>query len=266
MLTRRTFSSLTAALVLSGSSIFAKSVRQEVPPYPGAADLKSGDLLWPKKPGAYVPYDAAPDRSREADRQQWEKEKEEFLANAGTKAPYMNAKDLDVLRNMTFGEFYRRYATPEKPPSKPTPYSAEGPFYVGHTAIVLRDGAADPWIIEAIWGKGVVRSHYSDWIAGRPGERVWHGRIREVSEERRTSMAKEASKYLGQPYDFWNFDLNSDIGFYCSKLVWLATYRSLNFAIDGNANPRRVFWFSPKQLLYTRRILILLDQGSYTDA
>jgi len=79
-------------------------------------------------------------------------------------------------------------------------------------------------------------------------------------------MAKEASKYIGRPYDFWNFDLNSDIGFYCSKLVWLATYRSLKFAIDGNANSHRIFWFSPKQLLYTRRVIILLDQGSYTNA
>jgi hypothetical protein len=53
---------------------------------------------------------------------------------------------------------------------------------------------------------------------------------------------------------FWNFDLADASDFYCSKLAWLSVRDALSFAIDGDENPRRRFWFSPKQLPYLKRI------------
>ncbi len=65
---------------------------------------------------------------------------------------------------------------------------------------------------------------------------------------------------MSDPYDFWNFDLDDDRAFYCSKLAWMAIFRSLKFAVDGNVNPRRSFLFSPKQLLYAPTIVRIFGQ------
>lgn len=54
-----------------------------------------------------------------------------------------------------------------------------------------------------------------------------------------------------------------DSAFYCSKLAWLAAMRSLGFAVDDDPNPKRSFWFSPKQFLYSRRVARLNDPGEY---
>jgi len=136
---------------------------------------------------------------------------------------------------------------------------------VGHVGVIEVDDSNVPWVIEALLATGVVRSRYDQWIAGRPGEIVWHGRIRELPLGDRARIAFEAKRYLSRPYDFWNFDLNDDAGFYCSKLVWLSAWRSLRFPVDGNSEPRRKFWFSPKQLLYARLIIRLHDPGSYAN-
>jgi uncharacterized protein YycO len=122
-----------------------------------------------------------------------------------------------------------------------------------------------PWVIEALAESGVVRHKYDDWLRKRPGEIVWHGRVRELSKTARGQIPIESAKYLGRPYDFWNFDLNDDAGFYCSKLVWMSIWRALGFAIDGNSNSRRTFWLSPKQLLYLKTISRLHDPGPYAN-
>ena len=43
----------------------------------------------------------------------------------------------------------------------------------------------------------------------------------------------------------------------------MATFRSLNIAVDDERNPKRAFWFSLKQFLYVPRITRLIDPGPY---
>jgi uncharacterized protein YycO len=82
---------------------------------------------------------------------------------------------------------------------------------------------------------------------------------------KRAEIAIEARRYVGRPYNFWNFDLADDTAFYCSKLAWLAIYRALGFPIDGVAEPKRSFWFSPKQFLYLKTIARMHDPGIYAN-
>jgi hypothetical protein len=259
MISRRRFSiSSACAAIFASSSLRADAI----PLAPSPQTLNSGDLLWPKKPGVYVPYDTNASRDAERDRETWQREKEAFLSRVDLKAPYLREEDRERLRELTFDDFYKAYAG-ARPSGQFVEYGAAAPIYVGHVAMVQTDDTNDPWIIEALWGSGVVRSRYSAWLSARPGERIWQGRLRSLPEGDRRKVSVEALKSIGRPYDFWNFDLNDDASFYCSKLVWLATYRALGFAIDDNPNPKRSFWFSPKQLLYTPRIQIILDQGPY---
>lgn len=261
MLNRRDFSvSIVGACATILGSASAQS-QNSVAPFPEPSSLKSGDLIWPKKPGVYVPYEAQSQRGADEDRQAWQNEKQAFMANIEQKAPYMTAADRARINGMTFDEFYSRYVGAASP-TRAVPYNAGVPLYVGHVGIIRMDGT-DPWVVEAV-GAGVKHLRYSDWIGGRPGERIWHGRIRGTTDMERSRTADEALKHVGKPYDFWDFDLNRDAGFYCSKLAWLATFRTLGFGLDGDANSRRRFWLSPKQLLYTQRVQILLDQGPYS--
>jgi hypothetical protein len=76
-------------------------------------------------------------------------------------------------------------------------------------------------------------------------------------------VSGEASKYIGRPYDFWNLDLADTSAFYCSKLVWLAIRYGLGFDIDGDSNPKRAFWFSPKQLINEPGIELIVNPEPY---
>ena len=57
--------------------------------------------------------------------------------------------------------------------------------------------------------------------------------------------------------------MNDDTGFYRSKLAWMSAFRSLHVAVDDDLNPKRAFWFSPKQFLYVPRMTRLIDPGPY---
>jgi hypothetical protein len=222
-------------------------------------------FLWPKKPGAYVPYNSGGRAVAVGDdAAEWEAGKQEFLTKISSDHDYFTDADITAIRQLTYREFYARYAGDQQP-DMPGVYSAGSGIYVGHVGVVDIDGEGQAWVVEALLGAGVVRTLYDKWLLSRPGQIVWQGRIREISKQDRRKIVVEAMKYLGRPYDFWNFDLNNDAGFYCSKLVWMAIFRSLGFAIDGKANPQRVFWFSPKQLLYAKTITRLHDPGPYAN-
>ena len=232
-------------------------------PLPRPNTFQAGDFLWPKKPGTYVPYDARSGDDPRAEEQRWFAERDRFVANAATLAPYLTADEIERLRRLSFREFYARYAG-DQTPDTPGVYGSGGGIYVGHVGIIeIDDQTGEPWVIEALLKRGVVRHSYREWLEERPEEVVWHGRVREQSALQRAKIAAEARTFVKRPYDFWNFDLADDHAFYCSKLAWLAIYRALGFAIDGNPQPKRSFWFSPKQLLYLKTIARLHDPGPY---
>jgi Permuted papain-like amidase enzyme, YaeF/YiiX, C92 family len=262
-ITRRLLVSAAAILPLSRIGVTPGQEGNESLPLPRQDTFQSGDLVWPKKPGAYVPYRSiTTDTSAPTEEERWTAEREAFLKSPDDRKSHLTSSQIDELRNLTFREFYARYAGDQKP-GIPGAYASGGGIYVGHVGIVDIDPSSKAWIIEALLDRGVVRTPYDQWLKLRPGEVVWHGRVRELPLPDRQKIVAEATKNIGKPYDFWNFDLNDDRSFYCSKLVWLSIWRALGFAIDGNSNPWRGFWFSPKQLLYASTVTRLHDPGPY---
>ncbi|MBZ3691637.1 YiiX/YebB-like N1pC/P60 family cysteine hydrolase [Phyllobacterium calauticae] len=235
---------------------------------PDPSEFQSGDFVWPKKPGVIVPYSAAyaPDMRQVPtdfyDRQKFETEKRAYLEQVAKSDPDFTAAREARLNRLDFEEFAKLYHGPQKLSKESL--GTGSIVYVGHVAILeICDGK--PFVIEAVSGRGVVRQSYENWLASRPGEEVWHGRVADLPQEQRSEIPAEAKKYLDRPYEFFNLDLNDDSGFYCSKLVWLAIFRSLQFAIDDDPESERFFWFSPKQLMNARRVELLYSPGSYLD-
>jgi hypothetical protein len=252
-----------AALCTTATRSVAQNLSEDnTLPLPDPKTFEAGDLVWPKRPGVYVPYlDETPRNDPKEEERRWIAERDRFVADASTVAPHLTAADIERLRTMSFREFYARYVG-DQIPDTPGAYASGGGIYVGHVGIIDIAPSGKPWVIEALNGAGVVQHSYEDWLKGRPNEIVWHGRVRNQSEDL-AKIAIEAKKYLGRPYNFWNFDLADSSGFYCSKLAWLSIRDALDFAIDGNEQPKRRFWFSPKQLLYLKTIARLHDPSSY---
>lgn len=266
MYTRRRFAASLA--VAAGSAPLLRlqaSERKAATPRPDPSLFQSGDLVWPKKPDAYVPYHAGSRNSLEEDRQQWMRERDAYVeAASARKLEGVERERVQLLKEMDYREFLAVYEGDQKP-GVPGAYSG-GSVYVGHVGIIDVDGQGVPHVVEAMLHRGVMRSTYADWLAERKGNLVWLGRVHGLTAEDRAKIVAEAKKHLGTRYDFWNFDLNDSSGFYCSKLVWLSMYRALGFPIDGRANPRRALWLSPKQVLYTEKVDRLHDPGSYGTA
>jgi hypothetical protein len=260
--TRRSFLRVLSSIALGISSVVASQDRspRELPrPDPGT--FETGDFVWPKKPGAFVPYNSGSTNTPAQDRIEWLRERDAYIArNGGSTDPLLQQR-IATLRELDYREFLAVYAGAQEL-GVPGAYSG-GSVYVGHVGIVEVDSNRTAWVIEALGTRGTIRQTYADWITARSDQVVWHGRLRQLGAEPRAKVAAEAKKYLGRPYDFWNFDLNDDAGFYCSKLAWLSIYRSLGFAVDGNNNPKRLLWFSPKQFLYLPTIDRLHDPGPY---
>lgn len=189
-----------------------------------------------------------------------ERWKESFLATVKDRFPYFSDQDIETIRRLSFGEFYAAYVGTAIP-NEPMVLQFGLGLYVGHVGIIEVDQGKNKWVIEALGGKGVIKQRYEDWISGRPGEWICVGRLKNRLPDERKLIPEEAAKYIGRPYYFWNLDLDDDREFYCSKLVWMAIYRSLHVAVDGNSNRKRRFWFSPKQLLYASAVDEIFSPG-----
>lgn len=234
---RRDFLAYSAALVcvslIPGAALaFGGKKRRGADPDSGA--FQAGDFLFPKEPDDWVPLKA-----------EWEAMKLEYLRTE------LDARRAQVIEEMDYEEFREYYAG-----------SRLGPFYVGHVAILERDEDGHPWIIEAI-SDGVLRVPYEDWREERNAEHLWHARLRDFEEKQRAEIAAEARRQVGKPYGFFNFDLEDDRSFYCSKLAWYSVKKKLGLALDGNPDPRRNIWFTPKQMIQLRALELLKDQGEY---
>lgn len=224
---------------------------------PNAASFQSGDLLWPKKPGAFVPYDYQPDSTVERDRERWTQEKNTFVERARTSGNPELMRTANEVAPLSYNEFRAIYLDGQTP-GQMTTYGLDSTVSVGHIAIVELDTTGRPWVIEALWNPGVVRTPYDTWLKNRPGEIVWHGRLKGFTPDKCAMISFAAKQYLGARYDFWNFNLADTKGFYCSKLSWLSIMRALQFAIDDNPQPSRTIWLSPKQILNSKNVVRLL--------
>jgi cell wall-associated NlpC family hydrolase len=112
-----------------------------------------------------------------------------------------------------------------------------------------------PYVVEATpkrpdgTAAGVIRVRYADWLKSYTNIQVWHGRFSDLDAAACRRVLNVARSQLGKPYDFFNFDLNDDRSFYCSKLVWLSVWRAAKIAADDNPDPRRGQSFQPWRVL-----------------
>jgi hypothetical protein len=230
--------------------------------FPAPETLKTGDLIWPKPPGAIVPYNSRPGQTDSSDANRWEKEKAAYLAELRSKPdPTPEEKErYSALRNMSYREFVAEYLQ-NVSPGEVQPLGT-GFVSVGHVGIIQVVNET-PTVVEAMIGAGVRRLTYADWTAGRPGELIWVGRIKGITDEQRAAIAATAASFIGRPYNFWNFNLKDTSGFYCSKLAWLSILTATGFAPDDEANPKRILWFSPKQLMRSQHVEMIVSPGNY---
>jgi cell wall-associated NlpC family hydrolase len=258
MLNARCIGCFAAGLLLAISL-----VAQPKPLVPEVSALQSGDLLWPKKPGKFVPYDSTTQEDFEAQRQKWLTEKVAYIQRVrNSPTPGLHALQWATdLEQMTFEDFVRIYEG-DHDENYVVKYGGQSPLYVGHVAIVLVENGT-PHVVEAVMGKGVIRSTYAEWLAGRPGELVWHGRVKGVNEQQKMNIAATAVSFLGRPYSFWNFNLGDDTVFYCSKLVWLSVQRAAAITLDDDPAAERYIWYSPKRLMKSPHVELLLTHGDY---
>ena len=216
-----------------------------------------------KKPGDWVPYFSRAKSTHNDDKSRWEREKAEFIEAVKRGSSLPEEQELArSLEHITFDEFLATYlGAGAVGPGDLGGREAAFQIYIGHVGMVfLKDGS--PWVVEAVEPRVQVIS-YDRWLQGRPNVNVWQGRLKDIDESQAARVVAEAQKQGGKPYKFWNFNLNDDTGFYCSKLVWLAVYCTLGLSLDDNNNPKRRIWYSPKQLIHSRHVNLLFDPGPY---
>jgi uncharacterized protein YycO len=236
--------------------------KDDAPALPDPKTFQSGDLIWPKKPGQWVPYTADYKSTYTQDKKRWLEERRKFLVRVRKKkdATPHELQAAAVLADMTFDEFLAMYLGN----SGPRDLRSEGidfPVYWGHVGVIhIRDSV--PWVVEAVIPK-VRHVPYATFLADRAGASVWLGRLKDLSDSDRAKVVQEALKHERTPYEFFNLDLNDDSGFYCSKLVWLSVFRTLGIAPDDDPDPHRWFWYSPKQALNSGHVEVLFRPGPY---
>jgi hypothetical protein len=260
---------MTAPPVVSAQAPLPKAV----PDFPDSQKFQTGDLLWPKKKGAFVPrtrsIGAAPPN---AERKTWEAERQRALSEPQRAG--LSPEVAEKLKTMRFDEFERIYhsggAAP--PQGQATRGLLGDTVSVGHVGIIEVGANGIAYVIEATPqgpgnASGVIRTRYADWLNAYANIQVWHGRLNGLDQTTRAAIVKAAQGQIGKPYDFFNFDLNDDSGFYCSKLVWQCVWRTAKVAADDNPDPQRGKWFppwfSPKALIGVKRITVLHKPGEY---
>lgn len=265
------------ALLSDRLAVVAQTVpKKGVLDFPDGRSFQSGDLLWPKKKGAFVPRtrSVGPAPVNE-ERKAWEASRQRALSDPAQAG--VSPEVAEKLKTMRFDEFERLYHTQGTPPAPGNPTTrGASPFgdtiSVGHVGIIEVGANGIAYVVEATpqgpaGAAGVIRTRYADWLNNYVNIQVWHGRLGNLDVRARNRILATAMAQLGKPYDFFNFDLNDDRGFYCSKLVWMSLWRSASIAADDNPDPKRGNrfppWFSPKQLIAAKRVEILHKPGEY---
>ena len=229
---------------------------------PAAAMLQAGDFIWPKKPDAIIPYDSRPGKADKSDELRWKKERADYLKKLRGKGNLSKEEKerYAAIQKMTYEEFAGLYFGNSN--SGEPSVSALGNLTVGRVGIIEIINAR-PFVLEAVVGLGVRRQSYANWLRDRPDELIWLGRLKGFPLRQRAAVAEKAAEQIGRPYNFWNFDLADTNGFYCSKLVWLAVMKGADFPPDDNPHSKRVIWYSPKQLMQSRHIELVVKPRDY---
>ncbi len=229
---------------------------------PPASILQSGDLIWPKKPNAFIPYTLKAGAAEENDGDRWRNEKKAFLKTFeyNPNPTEQERRQYEKIRPMTYDEF-RAYYFDDRLPGVPAKYST-GAISVGHVGIIQSiDNQLT--VVEAVLGVGVRRIPYAQWVTERSGEIFWVGRWKEPDGAKRAKIAEKAAEQIAKPYNFWNFDLEDTSGFYCSKLAWYSILKATGISADDNPARQRPLWYSPKQLMKSPHLELIVNPGNY---
>lgn len=269
-----------AAGNLGITRVFADLTQSAARPDPKT--FETGDLVWPKRPGAFVPYAGTPVNkllvdAEELREDEWNDLRIQYIRSARSDAPVINPdirayrmRVADVVENLSYTRFFNDYSASVGPDDFQT-FGAGQIAYVGHVGIIEVDPSdRTPYVIEAVYGNAlackscVERVLYDEWLKARGNVLVWHGRLTGLDVATRGGIAMIAKQQLDRPYQFFNFDLMDDTGFYCSKLVWFSVFRASGIALDNDSNPRRLKWFSPLQAMNSKKHIVLLSSpGNY---
>ena len=228
---------------------------------PAATLLEAGDLIWPKKPGVIVPYVSTPGEAGKSDAMRWAEEKEDYL-NQIRRNPNPSPQEKEryaALQHMTYEEFVDYYLVTAFQGRLLT--SAWGSS-TSATLVLLRLSTGN----RSLWRRcGVlVFSAYLMQIGcrsalvnsfGWDASKTFH-----LKSELR--WRRWAAEQIGKPYNFWDFDLEDASGFYCSKLAWLSILQGAGFPPDDNPNPHRALWYSPKQLIKSKHVELIVKSWS----
>ena len=172
-------------------------------------------------------------------------------------------KRYKALQQMSYPDFVKRYFAPL--PQETLEVRGFASISVGHVGIIqIENGHAI--VIEATTQNGVQKVPYKEWIADadRRGQLFWLSRLNNTSPEIRAAVAATAERYLGRPYDFWNFDLRDDSCFYCSKLPGSPLPKRRASHRTGNRMVTACSGTSPKQLLCSQNLQSIVSSGNYT--
>jgi uncharacterized protein YycO len=262
MITRRQ-TLITAAAALTTACETTRPGRGEQANILSADTLQSGDLIFPRRPGATVIYkSAAGIAGLSGERRAWEADKAKILAEGKVGDFTLTPSDQSRLRALSYESFLRDYSGPATADVF-TDTMTTLRMTTGHVAIVVREGQ-EINVVEAV-SAGVICQPYETFAKVHHADMLWHARLKGRTEQERSSFARLAATQTGKDYDIMSFDLLDDRTFYCSKLVWWSAWRSLGTALDENPDPIRRFltWFSPKKLLNLRSVEKIVSPGRY---
>lgn len=96
---RRFFQSAVGGAAFLGAGVGRLAAQPSDIAIPDPATFRGGDLLWPKIPGAFVPYNSLQTADYEAQREQWYREKRAFIARLRT-ARNPAQEDLDLANRL----------------------------------------------------------------------------------------------------------------------------------------------------------------------
>lgn len=216
--------------------------------------IANGTLIWVRAEDEWIPYNAGSESAA------FEKT---LVATIEHNTELLS--DFPILELLDYEGFFEGYFLGADLTGKTEYARVPGEIGVGHVAII-QSIDKQLYVLEAASPElGLLRTPLDDWLA-RMGQstKFWLGRLNGFSDDEIQSIVSIAASQvrLQKPYGFFNFDLDDSSSFYCSKLIWYSVHKATGKRIDDGIS-YALPWYSPKQMLESRLIKIILSPDDY---